>query len=182
MGWILSRRYKATPWDRVRDLARYPELRWLDHWHLVPPLAGLALLYLLGGWHALVWGGIVSTVLLWHGTFTINSLSHVLGSRRYQTPDDSRNNALLALITMGECWHNNHHHFQGSARQGFFWWEIDASYYVLRALSACGVVWDLRAPPARLLAPAPPLPEARPSRRALSRGGIAHPGAGIATG
>jgi stearoyl-CoA desaturase (delta-9 desaturase) len=94
-----------------------------------------------------VWGFFVSTVILWHGTFTINSLSHVIGRRRYATTDDSRNNWLLALITLGEGWHNNHHHYQSSCRQGFFWWEVDLTYYGLRALSWVGLVWDVREPP-----------------------------------
>ena len=102
---------------------------------------------LIGGWPLLVWGFFVSTVLLWHGTFTINSLSHVFGSRRYATNDDSKNNFLLALITCGEGWHNNHHYYQSTANQGFFWWEIDLSYYMLKALSGFGLVWDLRTPP-----------------------------------
>jgi stearoyl-CoA desaturase (delta-9 desaturase) len=75
------------------------------------------------------------------------------GSRRYTTRDDSRNNLFLALITMGEGWHNNHHHFQASARQGFFWWEIDLTYYVLRGLQAVGLIWDLREPPRHVVFP-----------------------------
>ncbi len=152
VGWILSSHYDATPEKNIRDFAKYPELRFLDKHHLLPPtLLGL-LLVLIGGWPLLAWGLGVSTVLLWHGTFTINSLSHVLGSRRYPTTDDSRNNWVLALITMGEGWHNNHHHFAASARQGFYWWEIDMSYYVLRLLAALGLVWDLRQPTAKVLA------------------------------
>lgn len=151
VGWILSKRHEATRWDRIQDFARYPELRWLNRFHIVPPLLGLGLVFAIGGWHALLWGGLVSTVLLWHATFTINSLSHVFGRRRYATPDDSRNNLWLALLTMGEGWHNNHHHYQSAARQGFFWWEVDVTYYVLRALALVGLVWDLRPPPAHLL-------------------------------
>ena len=97
---------------------------------------------------ALVWGFFVSTVLLWHGSFSINSLSHLFGKRRYETTDDSRNNWLLALLTIGEGWHNNHHHYQSSANQGFYWWEIDVTFYVLRVLEMFGIVWDLRRPPA----------------------------------
>lgn len=152
VGWILCRRYEPTDWHRIQDFARFPEIRWLNRWHLLPPIAAGGLLFLLGGWHALLWGGFMSTVLLWHGTFTINSLSHVFGSRRYATPDDSRNNLWLALITMGEGWHNNHHRYQSSVNQGFFWWEIDMSYYMLKALAWMGLVWDLRRPPAYLLA------------------------------
>jgi stearoyl-CoA desaturase (Delta-9 desaturase) len=104
-------------------------------------------LLLVGGVHALVWGFLVSTVLLWHGTFTINSLSHVIGRRRYVTRDDSRNHWVLALLTLGEGWHNNHHHYMSSARQGFRWWEIDLAYYLLRGLGAVGLIWDIREPP-----------------------------------
>ncbi len=100
----------------------------------------------LGGWPAFVWGFLVSTVLLWHGTFTINSLSHVFGKRRYLTTDTSRNNALLALITCGEGWHNNHHYYQNTANQGWFWWEVDLSYYTLRLFAALGLVKKLRLP------------------------------------
>ena len=103
--------------------------------------------FFAGGWWALVWGLFVSTSLLWHGTFTINSLTHVWGSQRYETTDNSRNNFILALVTMGEGWHNNHHYYQRSCSQGFFWWEIDPTYYILRAMSAVGLVWDLHRVP-----------------------------------
>ncbi len=150
-GWVLSSSYDETKWKRIADFAKYPELRWLNRWHLVPPTVLGITLFALGGWPALVWGLFVSTVLLWHGTFTINSLSHVFGSRRFPTTDTSRNNWLLALVTMGEGWHNNHHYFMSTANQGFYWWEFDASYCVLRALSWVGLVWDLRTPPQRIL-------------------------------
>lgn len=101
-------------------------------------------------WQMLVWGFFVSTVLLYHGTFTVNSLAHLFGRRRYQTKDDSRNNLFVALITLGEGWHNNHHYYPASERQGFYWWEIDVSHYVLRVLSWFGIVWDLQSPPARV--------------------------------
>jgi stearoyl-CoA desaturase (delta-9 desaturase) len=151
MGWIIARRYEPTRHELIRDFAKYPELHWLNRYHLVPVVVYFAALLLLGGVPALVWGGIISTVLLWHGTFTINSLAHVWGSRRYKTSDDSRNNLFLALITMGEGWHNNHHHYQSTANQGFFWWEVDFSYYILKVLSWFGVVWDLRTPPRHIL-------------------------------
>jgi stearoyl-CoA desaturase (delta-9 desaturase) len=92
-------------------------------------------------------------VLVWHGTFTINSLSHLFGSRRYQTTDTSKNNLLLALVTLGEGWHNNHHHFMAAARQGFFWWEIDITYYTLKAMSWLGLVWELRKVPVHMRVP-----------------------------
>src|SRR5216684_1484492 len=107
--------------------------------------------WLIGGWPLFIWGFCLSTVLLWHDTFTINSLSHLFGSRRYETTDTSRNNWLLALLTLGEGWHNNHHHFMASARQGFFWWEIDITYYTLKFMSWLGIVWDLRKVPTHLL-------------------------------
>jgi stearoyl-CoA desaturase (Delta-9 desaturase) len=147
MGWILSHRYDETDADSVRDLTRYPELRFFDRYHVVIPLALALLLFWVGGAFALIWGFFVSTTLLWHGTFTINSLSHVFGSRRYRTEDNSKNNLLLALITMGEGWHNNHHYYQRSASQGFFWWEIDLTFYTLRALQLIGVVWGVESPP-----------------------------------
>jgi len=151
VGWILCHKYEDTKIDRIRDFAKYPELRWLNKYHLVPPVALAVLLFVIGGAPLLVWGYFVSTTILWHGTFTINSLSHVFGSRRYTTTDTSRNNWALALLTMGEGWHNNHHYYMSSANQGFFWWEVDASYYVLKALSWFGVVWDLRKPPKHVL-------------------------------
>ncbi len=167
MGWFLCRDLEGTDLTRVRDLARYPELRWLGTYWLVPPLVLAGLLLLVGGWFALVWGFAVSQVLTWHGTFTINSLSHMFGTRRYATDDDSRNNVVLALVTLGEGWHNNHHHYQVAARQGFHWWQLDLTYLVLRVLAGLGVVWDLHGVPAHVLeAPAPATPPgtaARPS-------------------
>jgi stearoyl-CoA desaturase (delta-9 desaturase) len=151
VGWILCSKYADTNIDRIRDFAKYPELRWLNKYHLVPPVLAAIAMFLIGGLPLLVWGYFVSTTILWHGTFTINSLSHVFGSRRYQTTDTSRNNWALALLTMGEGWHNNHHYYMSSANQGFFWWEVDASYYVLKALSWLGLVWDLRTPPQHVL-------------------------------
>lgn len=151
VGWILDPGHDQTPLEQIRDFEKYPELVWLNRNHLVPPLVLAALLLATGGLHALMWGFFVSTVLLFHGTFTINSLSHVFGSRRFRTADTSKNNLLLALITLGEGWHNNHHHYCSSANQGFYWWEVDLSYYALRGLAAVGLVWDLRKPPKRVL-------------------------------
>jgi len=146
MGWFTSRSNYATDLREVGDLARYPELRFLDRYDVLPPaLLGLLLL-LLGGWPYLLWGFFVSTVLLFHGTFCINSLAHRLGSQRYATGDDSRNSMLLALITLGEGWHNNHHQHAGLARQGLLWWELDVSWYLLLLLERLGLVRDLRRP------------------------------------
>ncbi len=147
VGWILTPLHDRTKVENVRDLACYPELRWLDRWHLVPPVAFATGLFIAGGPGALLWGYFFATVLLWHGSFVINSLAHVLGRRRYPTTDDSRNSFALAVITLGEGWHNNHHFYPGAACQGFYWWEIDVSYYILRLLSAVGLVWELRTPP-----------------------------------
>jgi stearoyl-CoA desaturase (Delta-9 desaturase) len=165
VGWILARRYDQTKFDRIRDFGKYPELRWLNKYHLVPPILLAALLWVIGGVPLTIWGFVVSTVFLWHGTFTINSLSHVFGSRRYQTTDDSRNNWLLALITCGEGWHNNHHYYMSTANQGFYWWEIDFSYWALKMMSWVGLVWDLRTPPKHIRDAhlPPPTPEERPA-------------------
>ncbi|MFZ5438680.1 MAG: acyl-CoA desaturase [Myxococcota bacterium] len=146
VGWILARRYDATNYDAIKDFSRFPELVWLNEFWLVPPAIAAGALYAIGGLPWLVWGMIIPTVFLWHGTFTINSLTHVFGKRRYLTTDTSRNNFLLALITCGEGWHNNHHYHQNTANQGWFWWEIDPTFYVLKVLSWFGVVSDLRLP------------------------------------
>jgi stearoyl-CoA desaturase (delta-9 desaturase) len=152
VGWVVASRYENAPEHRIKDFAKYPELRFLDKYFWLPPVIYGFGMFFLFGWSVAFWGYFVSTVVLWHGTFTINSLSHVFGKRRYPTGDDSRNNWLLALVTMGEGWHNNHHHFAASARQGFYWWEIDMSYYVLKAMSWMGLVWDLKQPSAKVLA------------------------------
>ena len=151
VGWILSSETEETDYARISDLARYPELRWLNNWHVVPALVLAVGLWLVGSWPALVWGFFVSTTFLWHGTFTINSLSHMWGKRRYNTTDDSKNNPILAIVTMGEGWHNNHHYYPRSVRQGFRWWQIDMTYYVLRALAVVGIVWDLHLPSQKVI-------------------------------
>jgi stearoyl-CoA desaturase (Delta-9 desaturase) len=169
IGWIFSEAWNATDTRLIPDLYKYPELRWLDKdgYQLLPTFAlGLAFL-LLGGPFGLLWGYMVSTVLLWHGSFAINSFAHLFGKRRYAMADDSRNNWLLAILTTGEGWHNNHHHYPSSSRQGFFWWEIDLTYYVLRLLALLGLVWDLRQAPDAVLA-GPLHEEAAGTRRRAS--------------
>lgn len=164
MGWFLTPRAFRTDIGRVRDLAKYPELRWLDRYDIAMPVLLAVLAYALGGLlrhiaprlrtdgaQMLVWGFFISTVVLFHATVTINSLAHRWGSRRFATRDDSRNNLWLALLTFGEGWHNNHHLFPGSARQGFRWWEVDLTWYGLRAMAALGLLWDLKPVPAKLL-------------------------------
>ena len=150
VGWILCRKYQATDWGRIKDFAKYPELVWLNEYHLVPGIALGSVCFAWGGWSAL-WAFFLSTAVLYHGTFSINSLMHLWGGRRYETSDTSRNSFLLALITMGEGWHNNHHYYQSTANQGFFWWEIDMSFYLLRILSWTGLIWGLRKPPSHIL-------------------------------
>lgn len=162
VGWVLSDEDRGD-WALVKDLAALPELRLLEKYHYIPPLLLLGGTYVLGmilnynfpelhtnGLQMMVWGALISTVLLYHGTFAINSIAHVIGTRRFDTKDDSRNNLLLAIITLGEGWHNNHHRYPGSERQGFYWWEIDLSHYLLKLLSVFGIVWGLRVPPARI--------------------------------
>jgi stearoyl-CoA desaturase (delta-9 desaturase) len=174
IGWMTSSKNFPTNYEAIRDLAKFPELVFLNRFDLaVPAIFGLVL-YLAGtllhffapglgtsGGQIFVWGFFVSTVVLLHGTLFINSLAHGLGTRRFETEDDSRNNLLLALITLGEGWHNNHHRYMGAARQGFYWWEIDVTYYVLKTLSWMGLIWDLKTVPrsvfeeAQRLSPAP---------------------------
>ncbi len=164
MGWFLTSDGFRTDWKRIPDLARFRELCWLDRFDiLVPVVLGVAVFGLgvllqhvapglhTNGWQMLIWGFFISTVVLFHATVTINSLAHRFGTRRYDTPDDSRNNAWLALITFGEGWHNNHHFYPGAARQGFRWWELDLTYYGLCLLRACGLISQLRPVPARVL-------------------------------
>lgn len=147
MLWILAPKNRVTDLERVKDFARYPELRWLNRHDLFIAVAWGFVIYAIGGSTALFWGHFLSLVLAWHVTFCINSLAHVWGRRRYETTDDSRNNAVLAVLTLGEGWHNNHHHYQRSARQGFFWWEIDVTYYVLKVLEKLRIVWDVQGVP-----------------------------------
>ena len=167
MGWFLNRRNYATQEHLVKDWIKYPELRWLDrHSVLVSVLTGFGF-WVAGellaryqpslqtsGMQLLVWGFLVSTVLLTHVTLTINSFAHRFGYRTYDTRDDSRNNWFLAILTLGEGWHNNHHFHAASVRQGFLWWQIDISYYVLRLMAALGLVWDLVPVPAKAYDPA----------------------------
>jgi stearoyl-CoA desaturase (delta-9 desaturase) len=174
-GWFLCRDSLKADESLVPNLVKYRDLRLMDRYYAVPPLLLAAGTYLLGsllerfapglgtsGWQMLAWGFFVSTVLLYHGTFTVNSLAHLFGSRRFETGDNSRNNLFVALITLGEGWHNNHHHYPSSERQGFYWWEIDISHYTLCALARLGVVRDLRTPPPRVYGERAGLPSSQP--------------------
>jgi stearoyl-CoA desaturase (delta-9 desaturase) len=146
LGWILSDAHDATPTDVIEDFSRYPELRFLDRHNWIAPWALGVATWWFAGWSGLLIGFFASTVLLWHATFMVNSVAHLVGTRRYATDDTSRNNFGVAILTMGEGWHNNHHYYPASARQGFFWFEPDASYTILRGLSWLGLVRDLKLP------------------------------------
>ncbi|MFZ9855152.1 MAG: acyl-CoA desaturase [Limisphaerales bacterium] len=161
IGWIVSARNFPTDYSRVKDLAKYPELVFLNRFDTLVPILFAVSLFLLGsvlrrvapglgtdGPQMLVWGFFISTTALFHGTSCINSMAHIWGGRRYETGDDSRNSFLLSLITLGEGWHNNHHKHMGCTRQGFYWWEIDITYYLLKVMSWTGLIWDLRPVPA----------------------------------
>ncbi|HMO01618.1 MAG TPA: acyl-CoA desaturase [Oligoflexia bacterium] len=163
VGWVLSSRYVGTRKELVRDLLAIPELRWLDNYHWIAPLSLATLCYGFGtflaayypnlntnGFQMLIVGFCLSTTLLYHGTFCINSFCHIIGKKRFNTSDQSKNSLLMALITLGEGWHNNHHRYPGSEKQGFYWWEIDITHYTLKFLSLFGIVWNLRVPPERI--------------------------------
>ena len=160
IGWMTSSRNFPTDYKLIPDLAKFPELVFLNRFDLIGPLLLALITYGLGallqtrypalrtsGPQMLVWGGFISTVLLFHGTCCINSMAHVFGTPRYDTGDDSRNSFILAIITLGEGWHNNHHRYQSSARQGLFWWEIDPTYYILLLLASLGIITDLKRVP-----------------------------------
>ena len=151
VGWIFDKKHDETRLGEVPDLAKYPELMFLDKHQLLPGISLGILCFLIGGWPGLLIGFFASTAVLYHGTFFINSLAHVHGSQRYVTGDTSRNNWWLAVITLGEGWHNNHHAYQRSTRQGFRWYEFDPTFYALRAMSWVGLVWDLGEPPAEVV-------------------------------
>lgn len=151
IGWVYAAKRGKADYSNVKDLAKFPELVWLDR-HIHFPAFLLALsCFVFAGWPGLVVGFLWSTVALYHGTFAINSLAHLWGRRRYYTADESRNNFFLAIITLGEGWHNNHHYFMGAARQGFRWWEIDPTYWILRLLAALRIIWDIQEPNSAVL-------------------------------
>jgi stearoyl-CoA desaturase (delta-9 desaturase) len=157
MGWFLTKSNFVTNTKFIRELIRFPELRIIDRFDLLMPLALSIGLFIAGhflnqyepqlntnGFQLFIWGFSLSTVMLYHATFLVNSVAHQWGKKRYETKDTSRNNFIIAILTFGEGWHNNHHHYPGSARQGFYWWEIDLTYYVLKFLAMMGVIWDVR--------------------------------------
>jgi len=163
IGWLTSSKNFPTNYKAVRDLEKFPELVFLNRFDLIGPLFLFGAVFLFGAalqhfvpalgtspWQMVVWGFFISTTFLFHGTCAVNSFAHIFGKKRFKTDDESRNSLLIALVTLGEGWHNNHHRYQSSARQGFYWWEIDISYYVIRLMAALGIVWELRAVPAKV--------------------------------
>ncbi|MCW8132309.1 MAG: acyl-CoA desaturase [Planctomycetota bacterium] len=176
VGWITSTKWNSTDFEGIKDFSKYPELRWINKQYLLAPLLlalgvysfgallestgtfGLAATYPFlktTAMQMLIVGFFISTVVLYHGTFCINSFAHLIGAKRYKTGDESKNSLILALITLGEGWHNNHHYYPGSERQGFFWWEVDITHYVLKTFSLFGLVWDLNNPAPHVLAMGP---------------------------
>jgi stearoyl-CoA desaturase (delta-9 desaturase) len=164
VGWFMTKEAYATPERYIRDWKRYPELRFLNRYDWIAPVTLAAALFGFGellrvfapglgttGWQMLVWGFVISTIVVYHVTYTINSLAHQIGRQRYDTGDDSRNNFVLAILTLGEGWHNNHHYYPAAARQGFRWWEVDITYYGLKLLAGLGLIWDLRPVPAHVV-------------------------------
>jgi stearoyl-CoA desaturase (Delta-9 desaturase) len=160
IGWVLAPDAGDTAWEEIKDWHKYPELKWLERFDYVPGILLAVFCLAVGGWSGLVWGFVLGTVAVYHVTFMVNSLCHLFGYRRFATQDHSRNNWFVALLTFGEGWHNNHHHYPSAARQGFRWYELDVSYLILKALSWVGVVWDLRQPTPRALAARPVQPAA----------------------
>lgn len=160
MTWFLNKKNFPTQHKRIKDFDKYPELKLLDRFDIFPPIIFAFIIFMIGiyietyqphlgatRWQILIWGFFISTIFLSHITFCINSLAHKFGSRKFDTNDDSKNNFILAIVTLGEGWHNNHHKFPGSVKQGINWWQIDISYYLLKAFEKLGLIWDLRYAP-----------------------------------
>lgn len=163
IGWLLCKKYAKAETGRVGDLLQYPELRFIDRFHVIAPLSLGTGLYFLGdwigtrwpatgttGWQMVAWAFFLSSVLVYHVTFMINSVTHMFGTKRFDTGDQSRNSLILALLTWGEGWHNNHHRYPMSARQGLYRREIDLTYYGLRILERLGLVWDIHVHPEKI--------------------------------
>lgn len=162
IGWIVGPDFKKTDYKTIGDFAKYPELVWLNKYHIVPPVilavavtalgaivngGSISMMFTSAGLSTLFIGFFLSTVLLYHGTFSINSIMHKFGKQRYETGEESKNSLWLALLTLGEGWHNNHHYYETASRQGFFWWEVDFTWYMLKGLSALGLIRDLKGVP-----------------------------------
>ena len=163
IGWVMCRAYREIQYDRIKDLVKFPELRFIDRFHVLPVLTLIAALYVIGsvlnayfpglgtsGVQMVMWGFFVSTILVYHVTFLVNSATHIFGKKRFVTDDESRNSWWVALLTFGEGWHNNHHRWPLSARQGMYWWEFDLTYLIIRFLQAIGIVWDVKVYPKKI--------------------------------
>jgi stearoyl-CoA desaturase (delta-9 desaturase) len=164
IGWFLNdaKHDHLAPSNPVlRDFGSVPEIAWLERFYAVPPLVLAIALFAIGGAPWVVWGFCVPTVTLAHSTFAINTINHMFGSRRFHTRDESRNNALTAFFAAGEGWHNNHHRYQRAARNGFYWWEFDATWYVIRAMAAVRLAWNVQPVPERVYAEARAIKQAR---------------------
>jgi stearoyl-CoA desaturase (delta-9 desaturase) len=153
VGWFLNdaKHDKVEPTNPViRDFSKVPEIAWLERYMAIPPITLAVAMFLIGGYPWLVWGFCLPTMTLAHATFAINTVNHLFGSRRFETQDESRNNPITAFFAAGEGWHNNHHRYQRAARNGFYWWEFDITWYVIRAMKAVGLAWDVQAVPKRI--------------------------------
>ena len=163
----MCRAYSAIQFDRIKDLSKFPELRFIDRFHILPVASLVGGLFLLGatlshyapqlgtsGMQVVMWGFFVSTIAVYHVTFCVNSVTHVIGNKRFETNDESRNSFWVALLTFGEGWHNNHHRWPLSARQGMYWWEFDLTYLLLKSLEKLGLIWDVKVYPKQLYAEA----------------------------
>ena len=157
IGWFLNdaRHDRLEPTNPVvRDFSKAPEIVFLEKGFAIPPLLLAAAMFMIGGMPWLIWGFCLPTMTLAHATFAINTVNHMFGSRRFDTIDESRNNALTAVFAVGEGWHNNHHRYQRAARNGFYWWEFDPTWYVIRLMAVLGLVWDVQPVPQRIYAEA----------------------------
>lgn len=171
IGWFLNdtRNDTLEPTNPViRDFSKVPEIAFIEKYFFLPPLTLAIAMFALGGFPLLIWGFCLPTMTLAHATFAINTVNHMFGSRRFETVDESRNNPLTAFFAVGEGWHNNHHRYQRAARNGFYWWEFDPTWYVIRAMKAVGLAWDVQAVPKRIYEEARVVKAKRATRKAPS--------------
>jgi len=147
MGWIF--RGKAQNQDEATQLRYAPDLMkdkvhvWMSNYYWVTPIVAAVILYAIGGFSMVLWGVFLRQVIGWHSTWLVNSATHLWGSRRFETRDDSRNNGLIAALTFGEGWHNNHHAHPRSAKHGLTWYEFDVNWLQIKFLEKIGLVSDV---------------------------------------
>lgn len=146
-GWVLLKKHTELKTEFIPDLLKFPELVWLHKYQFLPIFSWTILMFIVGGWNAILWGTFISSLMNWHGTFIVNSLSHIWGSQPFESNDNSRNSFIIALLTMGEGWHNNHHAYSKSANHGFYWWQIDITFYLLKILEKIKIVKNLHIAP-----------------------------------